>query len=86
MQDVMSREQTIPVPADYFHSNSVFGLNFALISIPRQRCRPANAATWIGDRSGARETGCAGAMVPTKPLNTPRFAAYIEVSINNERR
>jgi hypothetical protein len=50
MQDVMSREQTIPVPADYFYSSSVFGLHFALISIPRRRRLPANAATWIDDR------------------------------------
>jgi hypothetical protein len=79
MQDVMSREQTIPIPADYFDSNSVFGLNFALITI-----------SWgdagSGLRNGPRRRGGGHGRFGAKALNMLRFAAYIETSINNERR
>jgi len=35
----------------------------------------------------ALETACVPGMFrPGRPLNMPRFAAYTEVSINNERR
>jgi hypothetical protein len=79
MQDVMSREQTIPIPADYFDSNSVFGLNFALITIRWRRYgfRAAKRLRRVTDRQGRFRV---------KALNMLRFAAYIEISINNERR
>jgi hypothetical protein len=49
---------------------------------------PANAATAIGDGFRTPQPGrAAGQGCPAQlPLNMPRFAAYIDVSINNERR
>jgi hypothetical protein len=80
MQDVMSREQTIPIPADYFDMNSFFGLNFALTPIPRRRRRLQAAR-----RARARATAGQGSPL-SKALNMLRFAAYIAATINNERR